>query len=228
MNTPGPDKTRIAAALLSQPVETRDEDWLARFYVVIPDARLVGLARSPVHGPDGFPYLQLAIADDAGSSSLPRALDRCLDEGFGIAILADANGPAAWVFPYGDLLSYRLYGRFDGAPADPVPVRALDSVSDDDSVVLLSAPSEAYLPVCARKAMGAFLRATLQHPDPRVALVDDPPARRLVVNLSAEDYGGDEDKLRAALYYLSWFLPASYGLMAMPAGWSADGFTPLP
>jgi hypothetical protein len=96
--------------------------------------------------------------------------------------------------------------------------------------VLVGAPSEACLPGFARRAIGAFCRNTLRHPDPRVALVVDhtlTPSRNLMINVSRELDGGDDQKLSAVFHYLSWFMPKTYALLALPAGWSTESFVPL-
>ena len=95
---------------------------------------------------------------------------------------------------------------------------------------LIAAPSEAYLPACARKVMGEYARNTYQHADPRIALFDNPqmtPSRNLMFNLTLDDYHGDEEKLRAAIRYLAWFLPRTYNILPMPVGWDQSSFVPL-
>ena len=228
-------KTQLLAELLAVVPEKRDEQWLQRFYAAVPDASLLAGNPQVEQGPDGFPYFQLAMPD-AGTFTpfcVTHVLDNCLQHGMGIALFDNSRrkGEPAWVFTYGSLLSFKLYSAFDGDPNEPRSSGpASEPPSDESRKILTGAPAESYLPAYARKAMGDFFRRALQHPDPRVALVVDPqlnPMRNLMVNLTIEDYGGDEKKMRGALYYLSWFLPSSYGLVAMPTGWKANGFIPL-
>jgi hypothetical protein len=71
---------------------------------------------------------------------------------------------------------------------------------------------------------------SLRHSDPRVILFDDPelnPMRNLMFNLTLAGYGGDQEKLRSPLHYLSWFLPVDYSVVATPEDWSDDRFVPL-
>jgi hypothetical protein len=37
-----------------------------------------------------------------------------------------------------------------------------------------------------------------------------------MVNLRLKDYGGDKKKLDSAMRYLTWFVPKTYGVMALP------------
>jgi hypothetical protein len=228
-------KTQLLAELMAVAPDKRDEQWLQRFYAAVPDASLVAGNPQVEQGPDGFPYFQLAMPDPGEFTPfcVTHVLDNCLQHGMGIALFDNARrkGEPAWVFTYGSLLSFKLYGAFDGDPSEPrASSVAPEAASDESRKVLTGAPSESFLPAYARKAMGDFFRRALQHPDPRVALVVDPrlsPMRNLMVNVTLEDYGGDEKKMRGALYYLSWFLPSSYGLVAMPPDWKANGFIPL-
>jgi hypothetical protein len=234
MNKPDPAQTQILAALFAVQPDKRDEGWRRLFYAAVPHAAFAAGASQRATGPDGFPYLQLVVPDggEAGVLSLSRVLDDCLAEGLGLAIFSAGSTDApAWVFTYGNLLSFSIHGTFDGDPAERRGVEQTQDIPGvgDDSV-LIASPSERYLPTQTRKIIGDFFRNTFRHPDPRIALIIDPqarPARSLMVNLTREDYRGDEEKLRAALYYLSWFLPPDYDLMAMPAGWKADNFVPL-
>ena len=94
--------------------------------------------------------------------------------------------------------------------------------------MLVASPSEQFLPSYARKALGNFMRNVYRHPDPRVALISDQSgAQGLMVNLTLDQYDGDDGKLSAALHYLDWYLPRNYRVTAMPTGWSDSNFAPL-
>ena len=228
-------KTRVLEALFAVPREGRDEQWRQRFLAAAPDATLAAFDPQVERGPDGFPYFQLAMPDTGPVTAfcISHVLDFCLDNGLGIAVFGNVRraDPPEWVFTYGNLLSYSVHGNFDCDPAEPASPGGPRSITTTEThEMLIAGPSETYLPACARKAIGSFLGDAFGHPDPRVALVFDPklePPRYLMVNLTLEHYGGDREKLRAALQYLSWFLPGNYSLMSMPAGWTADNFVPL-
>jgi hypothetical protein len=222
-------QTQILAELFAEPREGRDDRWREQFFAAVPDATLMTFEPQVCEGPDEFPYFQLAIPDPGPVTPfcVTHLLDVALDNGLGIAIFGDSSrseGPE-WVFTYGDLLSYSLFGRFDGDSAE-----RLASGGGKQNQVLVAAPSEEYLPARARKAMGNFVRSMYHHPDPRIALVYDPqatPSRNLMINLTLEDYDGDEEKLNAAVRFLGWFLPRTYRIRAMPAGWTDSSFAHL-
>jgi hypothetical protein len=225
------EKTGELAELFDTPHDRRDGAWIAQFYAAVPDASLISFPSQVEAGPDSFPYFQLAMPE-AGPMTpfcVTDLLDYVLDNGFGIVIFGDSSRSNApeWVFTYGDLLSYSLYGRFEGEPPEPV-----GSTAAEEGVhqVLRAAPSESYLPATARRALGSYMHKVFQHPSPKVGLLVDPtlkPARNLMVNLTLEQYDGDKRKLDAAMRYLLWFLPRTYSLMPLPPGWDDGGFVAL-
>ena len=108
-------KTAELAGLFASPPDRRDGAWIGRFYAAVPDASLISFPSQVEAGPDSFPYFQLAMPDPGPMTPfcVTHLLDYVLDKGFGIAIFGDSRrskGPE-WVFTYGDLLSYSLYGR---------------------------------------------------------------------------------------------------------------------
>lgn len=226
-----PDRTQELAALFGTERDQRDDGWRGRFYAAVPDATLMAFVPQVNQGPDQFPYFDLAIPDPGQVTPfcITHILNDCLNRGFGATVWLDSSreGGPEWVFTYGDLLSYSLFGNFDGSGAT-VPGAAKSG--DSEGQVLVAAPSETYLPTPTRKAMGSYMRHFYQHPDPKIALVIDPsrnPAQNLMVNLTLEQYDGDQTKLSAAIRYLTWFLPRSYSMMAMPDGWADATFVPL-
>jgi hypothetical protein len=219
------EKTIELRDLFAVPAEQRDPVWRHKFYVVAPGAALTVLDPQIAEGPDRFPYFGLVMPATGAFTpfSINYALEFVLDRGAGVAIFATPDRAAApqWVFTYGDLVSYRLFGIFEGSATETAPVQSGGNI-------LVAAPSEQFLPGYARRALGNFIRNVYRHPDPKVALIGDQSgAQGLMVNLTAEQYNGDEGKLRAALRYLGWFLPRTYRVTAMPAGWSDSNFVPL-
>jgi hypothetical protein len=74
------------------------------------------------------------------------------------------------------------------------------------------------------------MRGPFRHPSPKIGLVTGAalqPRQSLMVNLRLKDYGGDQKKLDSAMRYLLWFIPKSYGLMALPDDWPDTGMAPL-
>jgi hypothetical protein len=92
-----------------------------------------------------------------------------------------------------------------------------------DREVLRASPNESYLPAAARAAIGRFMRGPYRHPSPKIGLVTGAslrPRQSLMVNLRLSDYDGDPEKLDSAMRYLTWFVPKTYSLMALPDDWS--------
>ena len=172
--------------------EARDEAWVAAFYAAVPDAPMT--AGEVFGGPDAFAYQPLT---PGGTSSLRAVLDGCLDRGTGIVVLA---GEPQWVFPYGNLWSFREEGTF------VIPVEDGPAPSGQ---VLVGSPSEAALPPYARRAIKRELE--FQGAErPGVLLVDTPgssPPR----SLAFEPMPHPERVL--------WYLPPHYGLMRVAEGW---------
>lgn len=74
------------------------------------------------------------------------------------------------------------------------------------------------------------MRGPFRHPSPKIGLVSGAslqPRQSLMVNLRLKDYGGDQKKLDSAMRYLLWFIPKSYGLMALPDDWPDTDMAPL-
>jgi hypothetical protein len=221
------EKTAVLGELFQTAREQRDDEWRSRFVAAIPDATLISFDPQVQQGPDTFPYFQLAMP--APGTLIPfcvsHILDACLENGFGVAIFGDASrssGPE-WVFSYGDLLSYSMYGRFY---VEPEPRSA-----GGEGKMLVASPSEQYYPARARRALGNFLRNVYHHPAPKLGLIDSPvltPARNLVVNLKIhEHYHGNKQRLDAAMGYVRWFVPSHYGLMSLPPEVDDSGFADL-
>jgi hypothetical protein len=226
-------KTGALAGLFATDREHRNESWIQQFYATVPDATLMSFDPQVQQGPDSFPYFHMAIPDPGPVTPfcVTHLLDYALDNGYGIAIFGDSSRSkhAEWVFSYGDLLSYSLYGRFDGDPAE-IGRAGGNPEAGGAQQVLRAAPSESYFPARARRALGGYLRRMFQHPDPKVALIVDPhlnPARNLMINLTLAQYHGDRGKLDSAMRYLVWFMPRTYSLMPMPPGWDDSGFVAL-
>jgi hypothetical protein len=227
------EQTGRLALLVAVPPEGRDDAWCSAFLSAVPNASLASFDPQIDIGPDGFPYFQLALPDPGAFTpfSIVHILEDVLHNGVGVAIHASTRRDEnpAWVFTLGDMVSYSLFHDFAGDPKvyghpEPPPDESADRT------LLRAVPSEAYLPAGARAAMGRFMRGPFQHPDPRIGMVSGPslrPRESLMVNLRVRDYEGDMDKLGSALRYLTWFVPKTYSVMALPDDWSDEDMAPL-
>src|SRR5262249_50151911 len=135
-------KTQILAELLAVAPDKRDEQWLQRFYATVPDASLLASNPQVEQGPDRLPHFQRAMPDARSftPSCVTHVLDNCLQHGMGIALFDNARrkGEPAWVFTYGSLLSFKLYGAFDGDPNEPRPSGAAPAAASEESRKILT------------------------------------------------------------------------------------------
>lgn len=225
--------TQVLGHLLAVPQEARDDGWHNGFLATIPTASLASFEPQIENGPDSFPYFQLAMPNAGAFTpfSIAHILDDCISNGVGAVIHTSLqrDEQPAWVFTLGDLVAYKLFQDFQGDPKvynNPEPPPA----DDVDRSLLRAVPNDAYFPAGARAAMGRFMRGPYQHPDPRIGLVSGAslrPRESLMVNLRARHYGGDMNKINAAMNYLTWFIPKSYSIMPLPDDWSDDEMLPI-
>jgi len=222
------EKTAELGDLFQTERDQRDDKWRVRFLGAVPDATLSAFEPQVERGPDSFPYFQLAMPEPGPLTPfcITHILDTCLDNGLGVVVFGDAarsNGPE-WVFSYGDLLSYSMYGQFYCEPEEP-------GSGGRGGQMLVASPSEQLYPARARKALGDFLRNVYHHPAPKLGLIDSPaltPSRNLVVNLKInEHYHGNKERLDQAMGYVRWFVPSHYGLMSLPPEMDDTGFADL-
>ncbi|HEY6359312.1 MAG TPA: hypothetical protein VIX35_13810 [Vicinamibacterales bacterium] len=220
-------KTHALVALFATPRHRRDDAWRPRFYAAIVDASMRAFDPQVSQGPDGFFYFSLALPE-AGAFTpfcVSHILDYVLDNGIGVAVFGSSGPPGEpeWVFTYGDLLSYSLYGDFDGDPAERGhqhgPGGPTVETVEEERKILVGSPSEQYYPKRALAALASFMRERLRVEQPEIKVIADPttcPALSLAINLRPADYDGDLERLGAAMRYVGWYLPRTHALMSLP------------
>jgi hypothetical protein len=219
-------KTADLGRLFTTEGEARDEAWVESFYQTVPDASLAAFEPQVYVGPDTFSYFHLAMPDPGPLTPfcISSLIDDALEGGFGAVIFGDTSRSTnpEWVFTYGNLLSYKLTGKFDSG--DPVVAEG-----ESRGSVLVASPDETLLPTPARKALAEFMREKYQIPVPKVALVRAPglPEVSLMFNVSLSDYGGQQEKLDAAIHYLGWYLPSNYAVLPLPPEWDGSKLSDL-
>lgn len=226
------EQTQRIAALMDVPQDQHGDAWCADFLRAVPNASLASFDPQIQNGPDTFPYFQLAMPDPGPFTpfSIVHILNDVLESGSGVVVHANVRRDTQplWVFSFGDVLSYSMFGDFRGDPkvlANPDP-----PANPQARDILRASPNESYLPATARAAIGRFMRGPFQHPSPKIGLVTGAslrPRQSLMVNLRASDYDGDTKKLGSAMRYLTWFVPKTYSMMALPDDWSDAEMLPL-
>lgn len=200
------EATAVLEGLLEVDPDGRDAEWVRAFHAVVADAALAGCEPQIIQGPDGFGYFALQLPPPGALDepyTVRHVQEPCTVGGFGCVIL-DRAGEAAWVFPYGEMWSLRVEGRFDAR----APEGDDQAVTDEDEEVLVGVPDESVLPEWAR----TVLRIAIGHLEvdvPRVALVVRPgrePERALA--LGPLGHVAPEDR-----HHLTWYLPRHLGLI---------------
>lgn len=231
-----PEGEDALAALFRTPRPSRDPRWIARFHAIVPDAPLTAIVPEVQQGPDGFPYRNFDLPPGRGgqATTLRASLDRILDAGQGAVIFGRDTEAPEWVFTFGELLAFSLYGNFDGAPEDePSPGGNIKITVQAKTEMLFGAPSEAYFPACARKALGAYLMRRIAPGSgwrPGIAVVMLPmlqPQRNLMLNFGIQEMRGDEEALAEEMTFIRWFLPPRHGLLARTGDMEDSAFVPI-
>jgi len=214
-------KTQELADLFAVPRESRDSHWQGRFLAAVPEASLASRDPQGFQGPDRFPYFFLAMPQPLQNFTpfcITHILDHCLKTGLGVAVFSDPAKNPEWVFSYGDLSSYKLYGAFMGDPADEKPEAQVEfkETVQEARRVLTGAPAPGYFLQETRPILRQFLKAQ-GIKQPAVALLMDPslkPSRNLVFNVFKDDFQS-EDHYRNVLGGLAWFFPRGRGIVGL-------------
>lgn len=240
-SSPAPAAARPAAEhalddLFRTPRPSRDPRWIARFHAAVPDAPLMAIAPKAQQGPDGFPYRQFDLSPGRGgqATTLRASLDSILDAGEGAVVFGRDTAAPEWVFTFGELLAFDLYGNFEGALEDEPSDGGNSKVTvQAKTEMLIGAPSEAYFPARARKALGAYLLQRIAAGSrwrPGIAVVVLPmlrPQRNLMLNFGIQEMRGDEEALAAEMTFVRWFLPPRHGLLARTGDIENSAFLPI-
>jgi hypothetical protein len=214
-------KTQDLVDLFSIPKEARDDSWRKGFFKAVPDASLRAKDPQVFLGPDGFPYFFLALPLPAQSFTpfcMTHILDFCVQKGVGTAVFGNDEQNPEWVFSYGDLISYKFYGSFEGDPSDerhdgqPPWKETVQA----NRKILMGSPAPEFFPPETRQVVKGFLQSN-GIPGPGVTLIMDPtlkPTRNLVFNFFTDDFK-TEEVYHQLMQKLTWFFPRGRGVLGM-------------
>jgi hypothetical protein len=203
--------------LFNTPREDRDNDWLEDFLEVVPTASLVALEPQIQRGPDGFPYLTLALPkpnEDFDAVSVKHSISFCLKNGCGIAIFAnpEEKPQPEWIFTFGSLWSFEQFQDFKGDRNEELVKEGAEGARE----VQVSPPSDDFLPHHARKAIAKFLKTALGLQNANVAMITDPSNQNIrslmFTDLQPERFENEEQFMQL-MTALRWYLPATRRLM---------------
>ncbi len=210
------DLTDKLIELLNIPAGDRDAGWMTEFTAVAPNAALAVAEKDVQKGPDGFSYLHLLIPPQDGEFkgfSISHLLDICIEKGIGAVICPDATSSPLWVFTYGNLLSYKLFRKFDAR--DPLAASSAAPPSGSRQL-MASQPSEFFLPQATRQILKQYL-ALNGVAEPAMFLLHDTsktPPQQLVFNLFRDDFPSDEH-FQQVCVRVTWYLPPSYSFVTL-------------
>jgi hypothetical protein len=213
------NKVESVNALLRIPPPERQDEWTAQFLSTVVDASFACGSPQVFIGPDGFPYFALHSPEPFkpfDSFCLCNLAASGVEQGFGAAI-NPSQASADWVFSYGDLLTYHLFGslRVEGQPA-PGSLPERETLKASESV-LVGQPSESYLPAVTRSHIRRYLEERAGVSAPGVLLMvrpQDNQPQQLVFSVYRRDQPSD-DVFRTILQGISWFLPRHYVVVGL-------------
>lgn len=196
------EKTAELERLFAVPREQRDQAWVEAFYAAVPDASLATRPDAQVvRGPDGFPYFALVMPEaekEFETFCVTHVLDHCLAHGLGI-VVGDVEEPQ-WVFPYGNLWSFKETGTFVPEMGEPVPPQG---------EILVGSPTDEVLPPYAREVLRRELQAQgARSPGVLVVTAHDATPSQML----AFDPMPDPQRVL-------WYLPPNLALVARQPEW---------
>lgn len=196
-------------SLLKTPIEARDSEWEKAFLLVFPDAKLKLLDASPKQGPDGMPYLLVAIDSEANEPA-KKILEWLSQKGVGLVVNPQLGTPD-YVFTHGMLWNYRERGEFLTAAKD---VRLGQIKYEKGQTVYGGAPSKEYLPEYIRSILREFFK--MQGLENVKILMLSADQEHYDLCFSLESLGRPPaHEHRGILETVSWFLPSHYSLVVM-------------
>ncbi len=198
--------------MLQSEQQNRDVEWEWDFLRALSTARFRILNEEPVVGPDGWPYLLVAV-DPEGSESPGALLSWLSERGIGLVLNAQKETPD-YVLTYGMIWNFRERGEFLSGREVKVSSK-LEYTGGE--IIHSGSPSTAYLPEYTRTVLREFFKQN-GTPQMKVLVLNEPHEKRdqysLCFSLEAlgEPQAGEH---KGILEALSWFLPAHYALALM-------------
>jgi len=214
-----------------QPVR-RDTAWRRSFFREVVDASFACGNPQFFVGPDGFPYLSLLTPEPNApfeAQCLCNVSQHAVAQGFG-ATINNLGASVDWVFTCGDLLTLYLYDclAVEDAPS-PANLPSVEKISKGE-LVYVGQPADSYLPKATRSNIRTFLEKSAGIKNAGVYLMHRPkdnPPQQLVFSVFRDQFDSDE-RFRAVLQGIGWYLPRHYVVMALQSPRAGGGdFQPL-
>lgn len=204
-----------------EPVE-RDEAWELAFLKALPQARVRVLSPEAQAGPDGWPYLFVAIENSPESEPVLNVLNWLSGRGIGLAVNPQNDSPD-FVLTYGMVWNFRERGEF--LTESQFEGRSGSIEVSAGQEVLTAQPSEYYLPPYARSILKQFL-ADQGVFAPKVLMISF-DKKNYDFCFSAESFKSPSPAEQGAFAEaLAWFLPQHY-VVSLVSEKALPGFQPL-
>jgi hypothetical protein len=216
-------KTGMLVELCAVPHEQRDEAWVAAFFAHAGQACFCCEAPQVITGPDNFPYIRLTLPEPGQAFAchvieqmIPQSI---LQEGFGVAVNPDKARPD-WVFSYGDLVNYHLYGAFDARDDRFDAGVPEEELLPENTRVQIGNPAPQILPPETRQVLRCFFEQAgvpakvllmSRNPDGET---DRKGGLSLVFPFTPDSFNTREEYS----YFqqsIGWFLPRHYSVISM-------------
>ncbi|MGB4811497.1 MAG: hypothetical protein WBP13_03315 [Methylophilaceae bacterium] len=228
------EKTQRIGQLVQTPHTERDDAWQQAFLENALQASFRCGDPQIITGPDGFPYFQLFLPE-------PNQPFQCfviehmkddflLSSGYGVVINPTQAQPD-WVFSYGDIVNLHINQAFYTTGKTLFSKNAQqDEVIKENEEVLTGQPAESILPAATRQVLSQFLKAQ-GVVEPKVLLMQrsNPQTKEMtqdiVLNTTPENFESEE-KYRAVMQSIRWFLPNHYSYAGMSEK-TLSNFMPL-
>jgi hypothetical protein len=208
------EKLQVIIDLGKTPKNERDATWQSTFLENIDSAGFSESIPQVKIGPDNFPYFILKTGEKFNpfESYCIRKIkdDILLVRGMGVVINPGPGDESDWVFTYGDILNFHLNFEFY-SKVGPVQNSGMD-VIHEDTEVMISEPSESYLPDKAKKVIKTnLIKAGISKPKMLMMnrLINGEIVQELVFNIFREDFSSEEE-FKQELHRLHWYLPRHY------------------
>jgi hypothetical protein len=211
------DKLQVIIDLVKVPFEERDKLWEKTFFENIDTAGFSESIPQIKIGSDGFPYFILKTNEKFNpfeSYCIRKIKDEILlERGMGIVLNPDKDS-GDWIFTYGDILNYHLNNEFYSV----INHKGENEIIDKNSDIMISQPSENYLPEKAKR----HIRATMIKggiAKPKMMMTNrtsgNQMIQELVFNIFMEDFPLESD-FKKQMQKLQWYLPKHYIITTVP------------
>jgi len=213
------EKFHAIVELVKIPKNERDTSWQKSLLENIDAASFSESNPQIKIGHDGFPYFVFKTNENFNpfeSFCIRKLKDSILlERGFGVVLNPVSNHESDWIFSCGDILNFHLNNEFYSNKLHSLHTG--EEIISEDKEVMISQPSENYLPDVTKK----FLKTTLIREGiskPKMTMIsrmaNNEMIHELIFNIFREDFP-QENAFKMTIQKLQWYLPKHYIISAI-------------